>query len=291
LAKAKLAPGGVFIANMIGDLSRRQPSLIMAEIKTFQTVFPNSYFFAVDAVDKVNLVQNITLVGYNGDRRVDVTVPPVTTHPDQLIRFLRYRALDVEHRFELSAYPVLTDNFSPVEYLTARVLRRSLNSPDDVNGEEIRAVADQILRYAPAGASAPNPVRVRDFLAAEMAVLAQETQEQGTHLMGRLFASEARRVALVVHYDRSAAGVATLVELTRALISSPVPPRFGVDVVFLGPGTEASQEAAVLGGLFGESRPERVVMVEREYGDALTTGTAESLESVAKSIIAGLTPT
>ena len=288
LAKAKLAPGGVFIANMIGDLSRRQPSLIMAEIKTFQTVFPNSYFFAVDAVDRVNLVQNITLVGYNSDRRVDVTAPPVTTHPDQLIRFLRYRALDVERRFELSSYPVLTDNFSPVEYLTARVLRRSLNSPDGVNGEEIRAVADQLQRYATADASVSSHARVRDFLEAELAVLAQETQVQGANVMGRLFASEARRVAFVVHYGQSATGVATLVELMRALISSPLAPKFGVDVVFLAPEADASNEATVLEGLWGESRPERVVMVEREFGDALATGTSESLETVAEALAAGL---
>ena len=49
LAKSRLRGEGVFIANMIGDLSRRQPSLIMAEIRTFQTVFPNSYFFAVES--------------------------------------------------------------------------------------------------------------------------------------------------------------------------------------------------------------------------------------------------
>jgi hypothetical protein len=49
LARTRLRPEGVFIANMIGDLSRREPSLIMAEIKTFRAVFPNSYFFAVES--------------------------------------------------------------------------------------------------------------------------------------------------------------------------------------------------------------------------------------------------
>jgi hypothetical protein len=49
---------------------------------------------------------------------MDVTAPPVVTNPDPLIRFLHYKTVDVDRRFELSPYPVLTDDFSPVEYLT-----------------------------------------------------------------------------------------------------------------------------------------------------------------------------
>ena len=73
----------------------------------------------------------------------------MTTHSDDLIRFLRYKAVDVDARFELSSYPVLTDNFSPVEYLTARVLRRAFDEPAEADGEEMRAVADQLRRYGP----------------------------------------------------------------------------------------------------------------------------------------------
>lgn len=49
LAKEKLAPDGVFLANLIGNLSRQEPSLIFSELNTFRQVFPNSYFFAVDS--------------------------------------------------------------------------------------------------------------------------------------------------------------------------------------------------------------------------------------------------
>src|SRR4030095_5256493 len=110
---------------MIAALSRPPPSLIMAEIKTFQDVFPNTYFYAVESPEKTDLLQNITLVGYNSDRRVDVFAPPVTTNPDDLIRYLRFKVVDVARRFELSPYPILTDNYAPIEYVTARVLRRS----------------------------------------------------------------------------------------------------------------------------------------------------------------------
>jgi spermidine synthase len=275
LAKAKLAPDGVFVANMIGDLSRRQPSLIMAEIRTFQTVFPNSYFFAVDSVDKVNLVQNITLVGFNSDRKIDIAAPPVTTHPDQLIRFLRFKALDVARRFELSSYPVLTDDFSPVEYLTARVLQRSLNSPDVITGDEIRAVMDQLARYGVRETGASGSMRTRDFLAAETAVLAQEVTSRGDAVVARLSVDEPRRVALVASYVRSPAAVAVLIELMRGLINSPTPLSIGVDVVFEGGAAEPAIPASDSGR----------IDVEKEYAAPLAAGTPESLETIAQSLV------
>ena len=284
LAKSKLGRDGVFVANMIGDLSRRQPSLIMAELRTFQTVFSNSYFFAVDAVDKVNLVQNITLVGYNSDRIVDVDAPPVTTHPDPLIRFLRFKALDVDRRFELSPYPVLTDDFSPVEYLTARVLQRSLNSPDAISGDEIRAVLDQLQRYGPSRPGAAGYDKVRDFLVAETAVLAQETRSNGTSVIARLAADEPRRVALVSSYVTSPAGVAVLIEVMRSLINSPTPLRVGVDVVFQGtpPAADELEPGTVRA---------RTIRVDDEYRQALAAATPESLETIARGVVSTLKET
>jgi len=248
----------VFIANMIGDLSRRQPSLIMAEIKTFQTVFPNSYFFAVDAPERTGLIQNITLVGYNSARHVDVGSPPVTTSPSPLIRFLRYKALDIGHRFELSPYPVLTDTFSPVEYLTARVLERSLVTSAAVNGEEVRAVMRQQLRYE------GRRDRVRDFLAAEMNGLAQEVvTPQGTNVIGRLHEDEDRRVLLAAHYDGrgDGAGPALLLELTRTLIVDPSVPRAGVDIALLD-ASGGSWFAAHLDELYGTQAPVAAVLLD-----------------------------
>ena len=245
LAKNKLRPEGVFIANMIGDLSRREPSLIMAEIKTFLTVFPNSYFFAVESAERTDQLQNITLVGYNSSRKVDVFGPPVTTHPDQLIRFLRYKVVDVARRFELSPYPVLTDNFSPVEYLTARVLRRAFDEPTEVDGEEMRAVADQLLRYGPSGAGTPGQRKVRDFLLAEMGGIAQEVTSQPASVTAQFFQSEPTRVVLAARSD-DAVAVAVLVETARSLINSPVPPTVGVDMVFFDEGAQPPMPATVL---------------------------------------------
>ena len=258
LAEEKLQPGGVFIANMIGDVSRKLPSLVMAEIKTFQSVFPNSYFFAVDAPEKIDLVQNITFVGYKSDAVVDVNVPPVTTHPDLLIRFLRYKVLDVARRFELSPYPILTDDFSPVEYLTARVLQRSLGGLTTVDGNEMRAVVDQQSRYGSRDAGVAGHAKLRDFLRAELGGLTQEviaqawkesrpdgTTDELTNLVGRLFASQSRRAVVAAPYGgANTSGPAVLLELARNLISTPVVPRVGVDIVLFDDGVwESGQDA------------------------------------------------
>ena len=269
LARQRLNRNGVFIANMIGDLSRRQPSLIMAEIRTFREVFPNSYFFAVDSPEKATLIQNITLVGYNSDRHVDIASPPVTTHRDPLIRFLRFKRLDVDRRFELSPYPVLTDRFSPVEYLTARVLQRSLNSSSDVNGEEIEALRDQQLRYGAATVGLPGHDRVRDLIAAELGGIAQDVTSDGAAISGRLFTGEQRRVTFSAQYDRSPAAAAVLLEVARTLIGAPVPPAVGIDLVFI----DAS--ATVPPG----------IQIDQQYRDALAEGTAASLERVARDIL------
>jgi spermidine synthase len=245
LAKSRLRTEGVFIANMIGDLSRREPSLIMAEIRTFQTVFPNSYFFAVESAERTDQLQNITLVGYNSERRVDVTRPPVSTHPDDLIRFIRFKTVDVARRFELSPYPVLTDDFSPVEYLTARVLGRAFDQPTEADGDELRAVADQVLRYGPRGPGTPGREKVRDFLVAEMSGLSPEVTVTPTSIAAGLFLSESARTVVAAPVD-DAAAVAVLVELARTLIFSPVPPATGVDLLFFDRGAAPPAPATVI---------------------------------------------
>jgi len=54
IAKEKLSEEGIFVANLIGNLSRQEPSFIFTEIKTFKSVFPNSYFFAVESPGQTN---------------------------------------------------------------------------------------------------------------------------------------------------------------------------------------------------------------------------------------------
>ena len=263
LAKERLSGDGVFIASMIGDLSRQRPSLIMAEIKTFRSVFPNSRFFAVTSPESVE-PQNIILVGSNGGRDVDLEAPEILNGDDPLIRSLRDHEIDLR-RFDLSPYPVLTDDFSPVEYLTARVLRRALDAPKLIDGKEMLAVVDQQLRYGPRHLSAPGHARTQEFLAAEMRALTPEVKVQAwehagpdgktyglKNVIARFFPERKRRIVLATHYDSkkfadmdparpdlpvpgandSGSGVAVLTELARAFAHAPSAPEVGVDIVF-----------------------------------------------------------
>lgn len=254
-AKEKLSDDGVFIANLIGDLSRQQPSLIFAEIKTFQNVFPNSYFFAVKTPKKIDS-QNIIFVGRKSDKKIDLNAVSILQNKNPIISSLRTKIVNLD-RFDLSSYPILTDNFSPVEYLTAEVLQRTFNEKTFINGNEILAVIDQQLRYGPRYMGAPGHESVKKFLIAEMKeqtnnALTQSWDYMGTdgnahkmtNIIGRLYPTQERRIILATHYDSkkkdrpvpgandSASGVAVLVELARILNNSHAIPNVGVDIVF-----------------------------------------------------------
>lgn len=263
IAKDKLSDEGIFIANLIGDLSRQEPSLIMSEIKTFRSVFPNSYFFAVDAPDKIGS-QNIIFVGYNSDKKIDFSDTKITKDDNLLIQSLERKNIDLD-RFEFSEYPILTDNFSPVEFLTYQVLQKSLSRQKFIDGNEMLAIINQQLRYGPRYLSAEGHRDVQKFLIAELNALAQETKTQTwqhvdsdgknyelTNIIGRLYPNNEKRLILATHYDSkkfadqntqekdqpvpgandSASGVAVLLELIRVLANSQVLPGVGIDFVF-----------------------------------------------------------
>ncbi len=122
IVKEKLNKDGILVINIIGDLSFEKQSLIMSEIKTIKTVFDNSYFFAVEGLEKIG-AQNIIIVGYNSDKKIDLNSPAIASHQDSIISSLKDKAIDVD-KFNLSSQLVLTDDFAPVEYLTAKVLSK-----------------------------------------------------------------------------------------------------------------------------------------------------------------------
>jgi len=169
------------------------------------------------------------------------------------------------NRYNITSYPILTDNYSPVEYLTAEVLRRTFKERQFINGNEMLAVIDQQLSYGPRYMSSPGHEEVQKFLIAEMQeqtneVITQSWNYEGTdgnthkmmNIIGRLYPTQERRIILGTHYDSkkfadldyahknqpvpgandSASGVAVLVELARVLGDSQVIPSVGVDIVF-----------------------------------------------------------
>lgn len=123
IVKNSLSENGLFIANFIGNLAEQRPSFIFSEMKTFRNVFPNSYFFAVDSPEKT-APQNIIFAGYNSDKKIDLNADLVLQNKNPIIGSLRDKIINPDN-FDLSFYPILVDDFAPVEYLTAKVLRQS----------------------------------------------------------------------------------------------------------------------------------------------------------------------
>jgi predicted membrane-bound spermidine synthase len=120
LAKSKLADRGIFMANLIGNLDGQPPSLIFSEMKTLKAVFPNSYFFAVNSPDSKE-AQNIIFLGWNSDKIIDFTQTSIVNNPNEIISQAGTKLIDLS-KINFSLYTKLTDNYSPVEYLTARVI-------------------------------------------------------------------------------------------------------------------------------------------------------------------------
>lgn len=123
-ARARLNPGGVFVANVIGALSGPDSRLFRAVYRTLREVFPAVYVFPVDMgaggqAGDLELLRNIVLVG------ADEVLSPSEVRA-------RYAALRT--RFPLSRIsaavedlytvpirtddvPTLTDNFAPTDAL------------------------------------------------------------------------------------------------------------------------------------------------------------------------------
>lgn len=123
LAKDRLSQDGFFVMNIIGQLKEGADQLILSEIKTFRSVFKSSYFFAVDSPNKKSL-QNFIFLGFRNDSQmVDFSKPEILTHESEVIRQLPEKVVAVKELNLSSAY-LLTDNFAPIEYLTAKMMAR-----------------------------------------------------------------------------------------------------------------------------------------------------------------------
>ena len=122
LAKNKLSPGGVFMANVIGSLAPDTPSFTLSEMKTFRNVFPNSYFFGTESATSHN-PQNLIFVGINGDEAVDFSDSRVLYDKNPIIRTLEQKLVDV-NAIDLSPHIIFTDRYAPVEYYSANFFRR-----------------------------------------------------------------------------------------------------------------------------------------------------------------------
>lgn len=116
LSKSRLQPEGFFIMNVIGSLAQKQPSFALSEIRTFKEVYPNSYFFAVRDL-KSDIIQNIIIVGYNSDKKLDFSKTDKLNSPFLKSAVKNIISIDPE---DLSSHPIFTDNYAPTEYFISK---------------------------------------------------------------------------------------------------------------------------------------------------------------------------
>lgn len=120
-AKGKLNTAGLFLGNFIGELSSDETtSLLLSEMRTFQEVFPNCYFFLTDPTLPTE-VQNIVFLGYNSPQQIDFQSLVFTAHTDPFLRSLSAKQIDTT-MLHLARFPVMTDDYAPVEYLISRLV-------------------------------------------------------------------------------------------------------------------------------------------------------------------------
>lgn len=109
---------GVFIANFIGSLSQKAPSLLLSEMKTLNTVFPNSYLFAVESVNSRE-IQNFILIAVKSDKKIDFTLNEFKKDP--FLKDVKMHLVSIPDT-SLNNQIIFTDDYAPVEFLTAQVL-------------------------------------------------------------------------------------------------------------------------------------------------------------------------
>ncbi|MBI5817299.1 MAG: fused MFS/spermidine synthase [Candidatus Yonathbacteria bacterium] len=119
-ANKKLAPGGVFMANIIGSLSPKTPSFTLSEMRTFRNIFPNSYFFATKSSTSTE-PQNLIFVGFKSDLMLNFNSLEVLHDKNPLVSSLGEKSIDL-NMFDFSRYIMFTDNYAPVEYYGTRFL-------------------------------------------------------------------------------------------------------------------------------------------------------------------------
>lgn len=125
LAKSRLRANGVLIANYYGSLASDSRSMLYSLLRTMRSVFPQVYVIATVSPTSQEL-QNFIFIGHNPahpDRRTDLRRAAALEFAYPMLNgvaALELRPADAA----LEAYPLLTDDFAPVEYYAANAIRR-----------------------------------------------------------------------------------------------------------------------------------------------------------------------
>lgn len=106
-----LKDGGVVIANVISTLDGNSNLFLQAQANTYEEVFPQVEYFAVDDPEDISRFQNIMIVALKNPSLAAFSSPD-----PELNNFLSHR-ISFKIRNEL---PVLTDDYAPVEYYASK---------------------------------------------------------------------------------------------------------------------------------------------------------------------------
>jgi spermidine synthase len=122
LARSRLSPGGVIIANLIGALEGPRSTLFRAMYKTYAEVFPGLYLFpvALRPYNDVNDIRNIMLVASSekGLTRSEIMEKARRVASKVKFReFLKYAGDYYGEPIPMDDVPVLTDDYAPVDTL------------------------------------------------------------------------------------------------------------------------------------------------------------------------------
>lgn len=115
-----LAEDGVVIMNAIGSLENTEPSLMFSAIRTFREAFSGSQFFAIEDASQ-GAIQNVIFATKPGEEAWWRTTQEVG---DGTLREMLADRIVLDMS-ALARYPVLTDNYAPVEYLASVMLSRA----------------------------------------------------------------------------------------------------------------------------------------------------------------------
>jgi len=220
---SRLAPGGIFFANVIANAEPAKESLLFSEIRTMKSVFPVVHVFAVSNPDDMG-IQNFILLGMS-----DVAPSLPVLLASSSIPFLRSLTA---HIFDYSGatlahYPILTDNFAPIDHLVAAFLSGNyaseMKKTDEPDSSHLmgtfsggRALNDVqiIVDLGSRAIGTPGNIQLSQLLINRLtdANIPVEmdrfihTKKDGTtvtvtNVIGRINASAEKRVVVGTHYD------------------------------------------------------------------------------------------
>lgn len=231
--KTALAPDGIVVANVIGSLSRQEPSLTFSLARTMQEEFGSIALFAVRDPGE-HVPQNIMFVGVNGEKPLDAGE-------------WEQKRIDLR-RYDLSGYPIFTDVHAPVERMTQKLFSL-IGEGNGFSGSETLALIVRQLEFGPRFVGSEGHAALQEFLEQELRAYADTTIVQRFEHEGQVLANviarfnpdQTDRIILGTHYDTNptpptpganngASGTAVLLEVARVLALEQI--TRGVDLIF-----------------------------------------------------------